>query len=219
MLTGSEMNYEIMRICPMEMSMKTEKTIQKLREGRDVTIVALGDSLTYGWMVGKGYLDFLDEMLRFKFPESRFKLINKGIPGDTADGGLYRLREDVIAYSPDCVLIQFALNDSAIGISADDYGSNVQKIIEQIMNDTQAEIVLVTSICLGNTSENEAANRFYRELDDRARENGLPIARVHEYWKRKIQEGTEFRKLVQFDLVHPTVEGYRLMAEAVMEVF
>ena len=199
--------------------MKTEKTIQKLKEGKNVTIVALGDSLTYGWMVGKGYLDFLDEMLQSKFPESRFKLINKGIPGDTADGGLYRLREDVIDYNPDCVLIQFALNDSAVGISPDDYGSNVQKIIEQIMNDTQAEIVLVTSICLGNTSENEAANKFYRELDERARENGLPIARVHEYWKRKIQEGTEFRKLVQFDLVHPTVAGYRLMAEAVMEVF
>ncbi len=199
--------------------MNTEKTIQKLKEGKDVTIVALGDSLTYGWMVGKGYLDFLDEMLRSKFPDSRFKLINKGIPGDTADGGLYRLREDVIAYNPDCVLIQFALNDSAVGISPDVYSSNVQKIIEQIMSDTQAEIVLVTSICLGNTLENESANRFYRELDDRARENGLPIARVHEYWKRKIQEGTEFRKLVQFDLVHPTVAGYRLMAEAVMEVF
>ena len=39
-------------------------------------------------------------MLRLKYPGSRFKLINKGIPGDTADGGLYRLREDVIDYDP-----------------------------------------------------------------------------------------------------------------------
>lgn len=29
----------------------------------------------------------------------------------------------------------------------------------------------------------------------------------------------DFQSLVQFDGVHPTVEGYRLMAEAVMEVF
>jgi lysophospholipase L1-like esterase len=28
-----------------------------------------------------------------------------------------------------------------------------------------------------------------------------------------------FEDLVQFDGVHPTVEGYRFMAEAVMEVF
>jgi lysophospholipase L1-like esterase len=203
----------------MEIWMKAEKTIQKLKEGGKVTIVALGDSLTYGWMVGRGYLDFLGDMLLSKYPDSRFTLINKGIPGDTADGGLYRLREDVIDCHPDCVMIQFALNDISIGISPDDYGNSVQKIIEQIKNETQAEIVLITSICLGNTSENEAANRFYKKLDDLSKENGLPIARVHEYWKRRIQEGTEFRKLVQFDLVHPTVEGYRLMAEAIGEVF
>jgi lysophospholipase L1-like esterase len=29
----------------------------------------------------------------------------------------------------------------------------------------------------------------------------------------------DFLELVQFDGVHPTVVGYRLMAEAVMEVF
>lgn len=203
----------------MEICMKAEETIRKLMEGEEVTIVALGDSLTYGWMVGKGYLDFLGEMLQSRYPDSRFRLINKGIPGDTADGGLYRLREDVLEYQPECVLIQFALNDLSIGISPDEYGDSVRKIVEQIRNETQAEIVLVTSVCLGNTSENEAANRFYSKLDDLSRENGLPIARVHEYWKRRIQEGTEFRKLVQFDLVHPTVEGYRLMAEAVGEVF
>ena len=45
------------------------------------------------------------------------------------------------------------------------------------------------------------------------------MARVHEYWKTKIAEGAEFSNLVQYDRVHPTVEGYRLMAEAVMEVF
>lgn len=199
--------------------MKAEETIRRLKEGEEVTIVALGDSLTYGWMVGKGYLDFLGEMLLSRYPDSRFRLINKGIPGDTADGGLYRLREDVLEYHPECVLIQFALNDLSIGVSPDEYKDSVQKIVERIRDGTQAEIVLVTSVCLGNTSENEAANRFYAKLDDLSGENGLPIARVHEYWERKIQEGTEFRKLVQFDLVHPTVEGYRLMAEAVGEVF
>jgi lysophospholipase L1-like esterase len=29
----------------------------------------------------------------------------------------------------------------------------------------------------------------------------------------------DFQELVQFDGVHPTVVGYRLMAEAVMDVF
>jgi lysophospholipase L1-like esterase len=49
---------------------------------------------------------------------------------------------------------------------------------------------------------------------------GLPVARVHEHWRRQVQSGAvDFQELVQFDGVHPTVAGYRLMAEAVMEVF
>jgi lysophospholipase L1-like esterase len=42
---------------------------------------------------------------------------------------------------------------------------------------------------------------------------------VHEYWKKKITDGIPFESLVQYDGVHPTEGGYRLMAEAVMELF
>ena len=54
-------------------------------------IAALGDSLTYGWMTEHGYLDYLKSMLNKKFPGSRFKIINRGIPGDTAKDGLRRV--------------------------------------------------------------------------------------------------------------------------------
>ena len=199
--------------------MKPEKTIAKLREGGPLTIVALGDSLTQGWMVRKGYLDFLEEMLVEKYPRSSPAILNRGIPGDTAEGGLQRVRIDVIDENPDCVLIQFALNDAFSGYSAEVFRNNIQAIISNIRNSTEAEIVLVSSVCLGSIPEDRMANRFYSQLEDLSQENGLPFVRVHEYWRRKIVEGVEFRKLVQFDQVHPTVEGYRLMAEAIMQVF
>ena len=50
---------------------RPEKTIAKLKSGEDVKIVAIGDSLTYGWLVSKGYLDFLKEMLRKRYPGHR----------------------------------------------------------------------------------------------------------------------------------------------------
>ncbi|HQQ51195.1 MAG TPA: hypothetical protein PLZ29_08345, partial [Spirochaetota bacterium] len=59
----------------------------------------------------------------------------------------------------------------------------------------------------------------YDAIEKLGAANGLPVVRVHEYWRKKISEVAEFRGLVQPDMVHPTVEGYRLMAEAVMEVF
>jgi hypothetical protein len=66
-----------------------------------VTLAAIGDSLTCGWMARKGYVDFLQEMLREKYPESRFSILASGVPGDTADFGLYRVETDVLHQAPD----------------------------------------------------------------------------------------------------------------------
>ncbi len=199
---------------------KPQKTIEKLRSVESATIVAIGDSLTYGWMVRKGYLDFLKEMLTEKYPKNGFRLINKGIPGDTAEGGLHRLDPDVFFYDPDCVLVQFALNDAFVGYTPEDYRLNVETIISEIQGNTKAEIVLVTSSYIGENQWNEVIERsFYGRLEDLARKYGLSIARVHEHWKRWVRAGGDLRELVQSDGVHPTVMGYRLMAEAVMQLF
>jgi len=199
--------------------MKPIKTIGKLKSGAKTTIVALGDSLTQGWMVRKGYIDFLEEMLRETFPESRFQLINCGIPGDTAQGGLYRLRDDVLDLNPDCIFVQFALNDAFCGYSAAQFKKHIQHIINEIRNDCDAEIVLITSGYVGNSPDTDFVGEFYRQLEILGEENGLPVARVHDYWKKRIDEDVDFETLVFGDLVHPTVAGYRLMAEAVMQLF
>ncbi len=199
--------------------MKAFRTIEKLATGIPVKIVALGDSLTYGWMARKGYLDFMQEMLKENYPGSSFTIIGRGVPGDTAEGGLYRVRGDVLDEDPDCVLIQFALNDAFTGYPVERYKNNIRSILNALMENTDAEPVLVTSVYLNNDHENRIAAPFYDALSDLARGNGIPIASVHEYWKEKIAGGAEFRKLVQMDMVHPTVEGYRLMAEAIMRIF
>lgn len=199
--------------------MKPEKTIEKLSSGKDVVITALGDSLTYGWMVRKGYLDFLKEMLLEYYPASSITILNRGIPGDTAQGGLERLRSDVLDDDPHCVLVQFALNDAFIGYNPRVFQNNIRGIISGIQENSDADIVLITSVYLHNSPENDMAEQFYSTLEDLSTELSLPIARVHEKWKEAVRSGVMFSRLVQYDGVHPTVEGYKLMAEAVMEVF
>ena len=203
----------------MENSMKPLRTLEKLECGSPVTIVAIGDSLTYGWMAEKGYLDFLGDMLLSKYRKAVLRIVNRGIPGDTAQGGLSRVQHDVVAEHPDCVLIQFGLNDAFSGYDPEDYGKNIQDMIDAIRRAQAAEIVLVTSVWLNNPGENRVATRFYEQLEIISRASGLSMARVHSYWKEKIAGGVALERLVQGDLVHPTVEGYRIMAEAIMEVF
>ena len=198
---------------------KPIRTINKLISGAPITIVALGDSLTQGWMVSMGYIDFLEAMLRIKFPESRFKLVNSGIPGDTADSGLYRLSGDVLYYKPDCVFIQYAINDSFSGFTEQQFKKNIKGIIEKINENADTDIILITSGYIGDNDDNRHVERYYHQLTVLGEDYHIPVALVHEYWKEKIRDGILLESLVQYDGVHPTEGGYRLMAEAVMEIF
>ena len=169
-------------------------------------------------MARKGYLDFLGEMIEKKYPTADVTIINRGVPGDTAEGGLFRLRDEVLDCDPDLVFIQFALNDAFTGISPARFKNTIRAIVGQVRTDTDAEILLVTSVpIVTHPAEEKMTDRFYDALADVAREEGCAIALVHRYWKKKIADGVDFSGLVQADEVHPTVEGYRLMAEAIME--
>ncbi|MGC9975981.1 MAG: GDSL-type esterase/lipase family protein [Syntrophales bacterium] len=198
---------------------KPTLTINKLISGASITIVALGDSLTQGWMVSQGYVDFLREMLHAKFPQSRFKLINSGIPGDTADSGLYRLRRDVLHHKPNCVFIQYALNDAYSGYSELQFKDNIRGIIDKTRGTGDVDIILITSGYIDDEHDNRIVEGFYRQLEALGECYGIPVALVHKYWSKKVSDGVPLESLVQHDGVHPTEEGYRLMAEAVMSLF
>lgn len=199
--------------------MRPEKTIEKLMSGEPVNIVALGDSLTSGWMVHKGYIGYLKDMIRDRYPDSRVNLINRGIPGDTVQGGLNRLHHDLLRHDPDCVLIQFGLNDAFLGYSHERYREHLEMMIRRIRDESAAEIVLVTSVCLDGDGDNTFIDRFYVQIEELSELFDLSCVPVHRYWKKKIAEGIPFGSLVQFDGVHPNTVGHRLMAEAIIEVF
>lgn len=199
--------------------MKPVKTLQKLNSGEEVIIAALGDSLTYGWMTELGYLDYLKSMLKKKFPGSRFKLVNRGVPGDTASDGLRRVDNDVISLLPDLVLIQFALNDAYTDFTPEEFRKNIDSIISRIKDNSSSEIALLTSVALLDPYGKRIAQEFYKKILESGSENNIPVVSVHKYWEKKISSGVMHSLLVQGDGIHPTEKGYELMAEAVFELF
>ncbi|MCX8042770.1 MAG: GDSL-type esterase/lipase family protein [Desulfobacterota bacterium] len=198
--------------------MKPQATIQKLRHGIPLRWVALGDSLTYGWMVKKGYLDFLAQEITKTYPGAQLTFYNRGIPGDTAEGGLRRIGEHVLSMCPDIVSVQFALNDLFVGYTVGQFRANILKLIERIRQCSSCDILLVTSVALAHPDENDHAQAFYAALMDISQQEDIPCALVHKFWERALTSGRRWNELVQADGVHPTEEGYRLMAEAIMDV-
>ena len=199
--------------------MNIDNTLHKLKSGEKVKLVALGDSLTYGWMTQYGFLDYLEILINKKYPNSEILIINKGVPGDTAADGLYRLERDVIKLSPDLVFVQFALNDAYSGLSASSFQKNFESIIVKIKEKLNSEIALLTSVAIQDNSMNKVADEFYAKISESGKKFNLPVIHVHEYWRKKISSGIKHSQLVQFDGVHPTEKGYELMAEAVFELF
>lgn len=199
--------------------MSIKKTLTNLTESKDTIIVAFGDSLTQGWMEPKGYVDFLKEMIESKFINPKFSIINKGIPGDTASGGLSRCKKDVIIHNPDLTIIQFALNDMFIGMSEIEFYNNTKAIIKIIQSQTESEIILTTSVSLENPGERSLSESFYKKLFELSQEYNTAYTEVHSYWDAIIKNGVNRDLLVQYDRVHPTVEGYKLMAEAIFSIF
>lgn len=189
-----------------------------LKTGKNpLVITALGDSLTYGWLVSKGYLDYLGEMLNEKYPDIKISIKNHGVPGDTAGDGLRRINR-VTEEKPDLCFIQFALNDAFTGMTPEMFKSNIEKIIRKIQSATSAEILLLTSVPVSSSYENSIAESFYDRITECGEEFNIPVAKVHEYWKKKIREGISHASLVQGDGVHPVEKGYKFMAEAVLEI-
>ncbi|MCK4378855.1 MAG: SGNH/GDSL hydrolase family protein, partial [Deltaproteobacteria bacterium] len=66
-----------------------------------VSIVCLGDSITNGFGVRRPWRLVMQRLLRERYPEISFKVLNAGVDGDTLFGGRRRLRRDGLRYTPD----------------------------------------------------------------------------------------------------------------------
>ena len=76
-----------------------------------MNIVCLGDSTTYGYMVGRNKV--WTKILNDKFAEKNknIKFINKGINGDMISGMLVRFEMDCIKENADTVILMGGVND------------------------------------------------------------------------------------------------------------
>jgi lysophospholipase L1-like esterase len=100
-----------------ELALRARYRQQVLPAGRrkpgEVTIVALGDSITAGWPgpPEQAWPAQLAARLQAAYPAVAWRVVNAGGPGDTAPMGYDRFDRDVAGHAPDVVLIAFGLND------------------------------------------------------------------------------------------------------------
>ncbi|MFP4350516.1 MAG: arylesterase [Thermodesulfobacteriota bacterium] len=158
------------------------------------TLIAFGDSLTYGTGAGPGrdYPTRLSELLGLP-------VVNAGVPGDTTASALRRLAADVLTRSPRIVFITLGGNDLKNGVSREAAFGNLREIIEGI----QAEGALVVLAGIDIPFWGRGFAQAYRDL---ARETGAVLI-------PDIFDGIIGDRRLMSDSIHPNAAGYALMAE------
>jgi lysophospholipase L1-like esterase len=178
-------------------------------------IVFLGDSIT----IQNCYTRPLENYLRAFYPELELQFSNAGISGDTAQGGLVRLKEDVLKTSPTVVTICFGMND-VFTTSIDQYRSSLREIVQQLK---AADIrpILLTPPCLIErhdpgrfTGKNAELEQFAYSVIVLAGEEQVPVVDLFHFMLRQetlLHEHSPGQTLIP-DGVHPNEAGGMAMA-------
>lgn len=186
--------------------------IEKLRAGREQTIVYYGTSLT----AGGSWTRFLTDELKAKFP-GQIAAHNKGGPGMHSGWGVRSVDERVIAYKPDVVFIEFSVNDAVarFKLSPEKAKENLDQMIDRIRAARpECEIILQVMNPIIDKPESDSGWRpnlnvyqdNYREV---AAARGLLLVDHMPAWMRLLEtDEKKFREYVP-DGVHPKDTGYQ----------
>jgi acyl-CoA thioesterase-1 len=161
-------------------------------------IVCLGDSITAGVGAadGHGYPEVLAARLGVA-------VINDGVPGDTAAGGLARLPQ-VLAQDPWLVIVELGGNDILRQVPAESTEEALDGIVRQLLAARVLPVLVAVEGPFGGGSHGE----IYARLGKRYR---VPV--VQDVLRRIL-----FDPSLKADEVHPNDLGHARLAEAVAAV-
>jgi acyl-CoA thioesterase-1 len=171
-------------------------------------IVAFGDSLTAG--LGVAAEDAYPAQLQRRLDSEgfRYRVINAGVSGDTTAGGLRRV-EWVLKSRPEIVILELGANDGLRGLKLEETKTNLERIIQRCRE--ASVVVVLAGMKLPPNYGLEYTTGFESMYAALAKQYGLTLI---PFFLEGVAGSTS---LNQADGIHPTREGYRIIAERVSQ--
>lgn len=219
---------------------RINKTLEKLKAGKTVNIVAWGDSITVGADVkpGEGWADLLHAKLKEKFPKAKINYTNHSIGGTRSMQWLHngdfpdmpKLPADKCSFDlvandkPDLVVMEFT-NDTVLpnqNVLAPAY-----ELIKSKMNDLGAELIICTPGRFLMENYDTIISKI-KKSDDRpyvpfvkkfAAENKFAIADTSSRWDQLYKEGIPYPAIFINAYNHPDAFGHTLFVEEQLKCF
>ncbi len=193
-------------------------TVNKLRAGMPVTIVAIGTSSTEGVGASSPKAAFpavLQDLLKQAFPASSVTVINKGQGGQVNQQLVVRLEQEVLALKPDLVIWQTGTNDA---INRTDLAAFKRSVTFALttLRERGIEVILMDGQFFPEAAQNERYRRYQEALAEIADAAGVPLVPRYTIMKHLVTElRLPFTRLLAEDHFHPSDFTYACMASYV----
>lgn len=187
-----------------------------------MNIVCLGDSTTYGYMVGRNKV--WTKILNDKFHKENKNIINKGINGDMISGMLVRFEMDCIKENADTVILMGGVNDIFTCKPLEKIENNFINIINKAL-ENNIDIIAFTPIAFvkeafsffesNNIEEFENILKEYVNfINDYTSKNNIKSIDVYNLFTNKILKENNYYDIF-FDGVHLSENGHNVFASEI----
>jgi acyl-CoA thioesterase-1 len=171
-------------------------------------IVAFGNSLTAG--LGVAAEEAYPARLQRRLDERglRYRVINAGVSGDTTAGGLRRV-DWVLKSRPEFVILELGGNDGLRGLNLQQTKANLAEIVQRCQA-ASVKVILAGMKLPPNYGADyiKGFEAIYPALAKQYRLTLIPFF---------LDGVAGSASLNQADGIHPTSEGYRIIADKVLE--
>ena len=199
---------------------------------RDKTkkVVFFGDSITQAGVQPKGYITVMKDMLQ-KEGNTGYDLIGAGIGGNKVYDLYLRMDSDVLAKSPDMVIIYVGVNDVwhkssfGTGTDADKFEKFYRAIIKKIET-ANAKVILVTPATIGEkknyvNQQDGDLNKYSGIIKNIGTDMHIPVVDLRtlfENYEQQHNTNDVDRGVLTVDGVHLNDTGNQLVAETILKV-
>jgi len=168
----------------------------------DETLLAFGDSVTYGTGASAGQ-DWPSLLAAI----TGWRIVNAGIPGDTAELGKDRIRGLLDQHQPSLVIVEMGGNDFLRRRPQKDVKEDLRSIVRTV-KESGAQVVLIgvpQLSLLAIVASRPKDAPIYEELADEER---VPLI-------GKVFSAVLSRPELCSDQIHPNADGYRELASGI----
>ncbi len=191
---------------------RVKKVIKRAEAGGSLTIAFIGGSITQGSLASNPRHSYASRVFlwwRERFPRTQFSYVNAGIGGTTSQFGVARVDEDVLAYSPDLIFVEFSVNDDSTEFFMETYEGLIRRIYQ---SPNKPAIILIHNV---NYDTGGNAQIQHAQI---ARHYELPAISMQSVIYPEVVCGNIQKCEITPDGLHPNSVGHRLVAQVIRGV-